>query len=74
MTNKETVERNIGLTFDFVKFLIDNPKHIEKLPDKFVLDFVEKDFTKKTYKPKHTFKQRKSTFVKVRNTFEFASL
>lgn len=44
MTNKETVERNIGLTFDFVNHLIDNLILAENLPDDFKLEFIEKDF------------------------------
>ena len=35
MTHKETIERNIGLTFDFVNYLIDNKGEIDKLPDNF---------------------------------------
>jgi len=46
MTNKETIERNIGLTFDFVNHLIDNKSELEKLPDNFTIEFVEKDFPK----------------------------
>jgi hypothetical protein len=46
MTNKETIERNIGLTFDFVHHLIDNKADLEKLPDNFIIEFVEKDFPK----------------------------
>ena len=41
MTSKETVERNIGLTFDHVDYLIDNHYIINNLPDKFNLEFVE---------------------------------
>ena len=44
MTNKETIERNIGLTFDFVNRLIDNPEIIDTLPDNFKIDFIEEDF------------------------------
>jgi len=46
MTNKETIERNIGLTFDFVNHLINNKSELEKLPDNFIIEFVEKDFPK----------------------------
>ena len=46
MTNKETIERNVGLTFDFVNYLIDKPDVAEGLPDNFKLEFVEKDFPK----------------------------
>ena len=55
MTNKEQVNRNIGLTFDFVHSLMENPKLIDQLPEKFRLEFIEKDFSqmrvlkKKTY-------------------------
>ncbi|MDR3184514.1 MAG: hypothetical protein LBT49_03815 [Prevotellaceae bacterium] len=45
MTHKETVQRNIGLTFDFVSYLHDNPNELDKLPDNFMLEFKEKDFS-----------------------------
>ena len=71
MTNKEIIERNIGLTFDFVEYLIDNPNEIENLPDNFILEFVEKDF------PKIEKKEEKDSdsllikkYVKVKNSFE----
>ena len=71
MTNKETIERNIGLTFDFVNHLISNKLELENLPDKFTIEFVEKDFPK--LQRKKPFNQdipvdgRK--FVKVNNSF-----
>ncbi len=43
MTKKEYVERNIGMTFDFVKYLIDHPDKIESLPNGAELDFIDKD-------------------------------
>jgi hypothetical protein len=46
MTNKDTIARNIGLTFDFVHHLIDHKADLEKLPDNFTIEFVEKDFPK----------------------------
>lgn len=71
MTNKETVERNIGLTFDFVNYLVDNPNVAENLPDEFKLEFVEKDFPKNEKKEKvKSGSKFKSKYVRVRNTFE----
>jgi hypothetical protein len=73
MTNKETVERNIGLTFDFVNHLIDNPTLVENLPDDFKLEFIEKDFPnieKKEQVELGTKVKRK--YVRVRNTFEIS--
>jgi len=71
MTNKETVERNIGLTFDFVNYLIDNPSVNEDLPDNFKLEFIEKDFPN-IEKKEIIERDSKITlkYVRVRNTFE----
>ena len=71
MTNKETIERNIGLTFDFVNHLIDNEAELEKLPDNFIVEFVEKDFPKLQRKQlvnRETPNMRKK-IVKVKNSF-----
>lgn len=39
MTKKEYVEKNIGITFDFVRHIIDNPELVETVPDGAELDF-----------------------------------
>jgi hypothetical protein len=74
MTNKETVERNIGLTIDFVNHLIDNPDVANSLPGTFRLVFAEKDFPQIEHKqetgPNETIVVRK--IVRVRNNFELA--
>jgi hypothetical protein len=46
MTTKETIERNIGLTFDFLKQAVRSPGVVDALKDGAVIDFVEKDFVK----------------------------
>ena len=70
MTNKETVERNIGLTIDFVNHLIDNPSTVENLSDKFELEFIEKDLPN-IQKQQSTDKSKLNRkIVRVRNTFE----
>ena len=68
MTNKETMERNIGLTFDFVNHLIDNKSDLEKLPDDFVVEFVEKDFPKLQRRQSVKLNIRRK-FVQVKNSF-----
>ena len=65
MTNKEIVNRNIGLTFDFVKQIIDDPALAEQLPDTCEIDFIEKDFVSKNRE-----NNSKKYLVKVKNTFE----
>ena len=65
MTNKEIVNRNIGLTFDLIRKIIENPDLADKIPDKSVIEFVEKDFEvrKKSY-------SENSKLIKVQNSIE----
>ena len=73
MTHKETVERNIGLTFDYVNYLIDNKDELEKLPDNFKLEFIEKDFVKIEHKQLQTTTPTlQNKYVRVRNSFDVA--
>jgi len=71
MTNKELIRRNIGLTFDFVKYLISNPKKIDELPNNFELEFIEKDFIIEESKTKINHKKKNNKIVRVKSTFEF---
>ncbi|MEO5571826.1 MAG: hypothetical protein ABIT08_00315 [Bacteroidia bacterium] len=65
MTKKETVNRNIGLTFDFVRELIKNPSAALKLPGKCEIEFIEKDFPIKNEKAlSHKY------IIKVKNVFQ----
>ena len=41
MTKKETVKQNIGLTFEFIRYLIKNSKEIEKIPNNAEIEFLE---------------------------------
>ena len=65
MTNKEIVNRDIGLTFDLIRKIIDNPDLVDKIPDNAVIEFVEKDFEvkKKSY-------AKNSKLIKVKNEIE----
>jgi hypothetical protein len=71
MTQKELIERNIGLTFDFVNHLIDNKLELEKIPDNFKLEFLEKDFPKKQslQVEKKTSTPIRKQYVRVQNAF-----
>jgi len=66
MTNKEYVDRNIGLTFDFLRQIIDDPSVLDNIQDGAIIDFVEKDFTKTEYP--NSVKPNK--YIKVNNHFE----
>ena len=68
MTNKEKTNRDIELTFNFVRFLINNPKFAEFLPDKCEIDFIERDFSTLTEKELSA-----KNLVKVNHTFDIIS-
>ncbi len=60
-----TVRHNISLTFDFVRELIKNPSLLQKLPDSFELEFIEKDFESKNVQDR-----KHKQLVKVKHSFE----
>lgn len=61
MTKKEHTERNIGMTFDFIRHLIDNPEIIDTIPDGAELDFIDKDMP---FKAKEHIKRKKLQGIK----------
>jgi hypothetical protein len=63
MTKREMVNRNIGLTFDFVREIIKDPSIMDNIPDGAVLEFVDKDFPIKN-------DLTNKYIIKVKNTFE----
>ncbi len=66
MTNKETVNRNIGLSFDFIRQIVINPKIIDEIEDNSVIEFLQKDY------PERESTQRviADKFIKVKRNFE----
>lgn len=63
MTKKEIVNRNIGLTFDFVREIIKDPSIMDNILDGAVLEFVDKDFPVSN-------DLTNKYIIKVKNTFE----
>jgi hypothetical protein len=67
MTKKEHVNRNIGLTFDFIRAVVDHPETLEKIPNGSELDFIEKDLPLKLLSPA---KRGRVARYKVERVFE----
>ena len=67
MTKKEHVERNIGMTFDFIRHLVVCPEIIETIQDGAELDFIDKDMP---FKTKEMSKGKKVARYKVEHVFE----
>ncbi|UJS20363.1 MAG: hypothetical protein L3J18_15940 [Candidatus Brocadia sp.] len=60
MTKKEYAERNIGMTFDFIRQIIDHPEIIDTIPDNAELDFMDKDMP---VNPTFAIRAQKSLFL-----------
>ncbi len=43
MTKKEIAARNIGMTFDFIRHLVDNPDAAASIPNNAELNFIGTD-------------------------------
>lgn len=46
MTKNEKIKRNIGLSFDILREIVNNPKILDSVKDGSNIEFVEKDFIK----------------------------
>lgn len=67
MTKKESVERNIGVTFDFIKHLVEHPEIIDALPNEAEISFIGKDMP---FKVKGYSGRKKIARYKIERTFE----
>ena len=47
MTKREYAEKNIGMTFDFVKQIIEHPEILDTMPDGAEVDFIRLEVTKR---------------------------
>ena len=66
MTNKETVNRNIGLTFDFVRQIIKDPALLNKLENNSTIEFLQKDYPEREPSQKVI----PDKFIKIKRNFE----
>ncbi len=68
MTKNEKINRNIGLSFDFLREIIKDPNLVDAIQDGSNIEFIEKDFTKIEKK-----KPGKTKYFKVKSVFEKVS-
>lgn len=67
MTKKEYAERNIGMTFDFIRHLIERPEFVDTITNGAELDFIDKDMP---FKLRAGIKREKLARYKVEHVFE----
>jgi hypothetical protein len=70
MTKREKINRNIGLTFDFIRQIIKDPSITEKIPDESTLEFIEKDFVRMEKPGKKSVVKRTTKYLKVKTHLE----
>jgi len=66
MTNKETVARNVGQSFDFIKQIVKNPTMIDEIENNSTIEFLQKDYPERE-KTKQIIADK---FIKVKRDFE----
>jgi hypothetical protein len=67
MTNKEQVQRDIAIAFDFVEQIIENPDMLDKIPDGTAITFLDSENLKLE---KQISKNTSKKYVKVKRYFE----
>lgn len=67
MTNKEHIQRDIVLAFDFVEQILDNPDMTDKIPEGSVVSFINDENTKAE---RLTSRSQQKKYVKVKRHFE----
>jgi len=67
MTNKEQIQRDIAVAFDFIQQIIENPDLTEKIPGDSTISFIDNE-NKKIEKNTSLLSSKK--FVKVKRHFE----
>ena len=67
MTNKEQIQRDIAVAFDFVEQIINNPELTDKIPEGSVVTFVNEENAKIE---RDTSEITKKKYVKVKRYFE----
>jgi len=68
MRKDEIASKNISLAFDFLRYLIDHPELLKKLPDGCELEFLDRDFPVIDDR-EGTESNIAKTFLKVEHTF-----
>jgi hypothetical protein len=67
MTNKEQIQRDIVIAFDFAEQIIDNPSMLDKIPEGASITFLDDE----NIKPEKRLDKRLSKkYVKVKRHFE----
>ena len=67
MTNKEQIQRDMAIAFDFVEQIIDNPDILDKIPDDTSITFLDSENVKLE---KPVSRDNSKKYVKVKRHFE----
>jgi hypothetical protein len=69
MTHTEIVQKNIALTFDFIRYIIQHPDLFEMLPDQADIEFIATDLPFYGDETAFIEEEHKPMFFKVEHAF-----
>ncbi|MGA7879036.1 MAG: DUF5647 family protein [Desulfoferrobacter sp.] len=73
MTKNEIVQKNIALSFDFIRYLVRHPDVLDNMPDNADVEFVERDLPfRGSEAPRRD--SEKTVLFSVEHTFKEVSL
>lgn len=67
MTNKEHIQRDMAIAFDFIEQIIDHPDQTDNIPDGAAISFLNQAFKKAEKQSESDFPKK---YVKVKRHFE----
>jgi hypothetical protein len=68
MTNKEQIQRDIAVAFDFVEQIIDNPDILDKIPNGTAITFLDSENVKPE---KHISKNSAKNMLRLNGTLKY---
>ncbi|MBW1706244.1 MAG: hypothetical protein JRJ86_13925 [Deltaproteobacteria bacterium] len=68
MRKNEIVKKNTSLVFDFLRYLVEHPEMIQKIPDGSELEFLDKDFP--ILESENSAEESEKLFLTVEHTFD----
>ena len=71
MRKNEIVKKNTSLVFDFLRYLVEHPEMIKKIPDGSELEFLDKDFP--VSESENSDEESGKVFLKVEHTFDISA-
>ncbi len=67
MTNKEQIQRDMAVAFDFIEHIVDHPAQADHIPQGAAISFLNQEIKKEEKRSESSLKKK---YVKVKRHFE----